>query len=429
MATRIRQTPLLTYYGIYSRVTQRENDAPVVHQTEPGNVSYVAHYMEDFILPCLKETKENPEPCSWKDPFRFNPVENTSISITDIDFSSIRTSVVYDSSWKVSYKYAVNLANNFSRLVYLNDLPVPQQYSAFALKSAFEALQPTFKDAKVNGINVYTAILELADLKKTFTKSAWSLKRTFSDLPEKNLLINFGVLPLFNDIVAIYDIITKLSGYIDTWNQAASDGTVWDRHEDIPMEHDPLIVEVDEYAGSYTDLHLGTRKSRVVKVSREGKAHLYFKPRKISDQDRRRVFYNALGLAEPLEGIWEAVPFSWAIDYFFRVGDFIAAFDEALPSMFRYEFVSGGYSEKITGEGRYFYNQVAQRENRYWTALETEAPWSFTYKLDQYKRIPVSFHGMMDILASPDEYSNGWNKGYKQASYLASVAYLLGFKK
>jgi hypothetical protein len=359
-------------------------------------------------------------------PLRFNYVSNIKLSEDAYYAGQYYSKVIRNNGITYEYWYDYSyLRAIFSAPVF----PTPPSITEKSLRDGFLKLQPSFKDAKVNGINIYTAVLELADLKKTFTKSTWALKKTFADIPEKHLAINFGVLPLFGDIQAIYHIVTRLSAYIDAWNLAARNGMVWDKHVALYKEDD-TFVDLHRYVGSFSRPVEQWYENGVAKISSSGKAHLYFSPKEIKDADRKKVYVNALGLAEPLEGIWEAVPFSWAIDYFFRVGDIIAAWDEALPTMFTYNFVDAGYSYKSEVEANLTYDMeiVPSKDTRYTSLSEEHSiPWSYKHSI--YKRIPVSFSGMIDMMERPADYSAGWNRGAKQLSYLASVAYLMSAKR
>jgi hypothetical protein len=127
-------------------------------------------------------------------------------------------------------------------------------------------------------------------------------------------------------------------------------------------------------------------------------------------------------------GIWEAVPFSWAIDYFFHVQDIIAAWDEALPTMFQFDFVSAGVSHKSEMVADVVYDSVRNSADSFKPVIYHD-PLFYTVTNANYTRYPVSFAGMLGMMHAPDDYTLGWNKGKRQASYLASVAYLLASKR
>jgi hypothetical protein len=57
------------------------------------------------------------------------------------------------------------------------------------------------------------------------------------------------------------------------------------------------------------------------------------------------AYLRAWGLDKPLGILWEALPYSWLIDYVFNIGDMIAAF-EYTASPFPMVMVDSGYSTK-----------------------------------------------------------------------------------
>lgn len=300
--------------------------------------------------------------------------------------------------------------------------PSLQDFSQQQLWTAFNSLIPSFKDAKVDGINLYTFLLELADVKKLFVKTTYQFTKTFRDIPEKNLAINFGALPFASDMIAIHDILFKLNDYIDKWNLASSAGSTWDKHVSISSSNENIVLNTEDIL-----LSSSTIRSRLVgALDKKSKAtlHMYFKPRFIPDDKRRRVFYRALGLGRPLVGVWEAVPFSWAIDYFYNVGELISRFDEPIKSVFQFDFVDAGYSIKGTVKGRYDCHSYA------YTSYCTQPYSSFSNEIDSsvYVRRKMPLKTVFDFISKPPEVTFGWSAGKRQLSYLASVAYLRTFK-
>jgi hypothetical protein len=97
-----------------------------------------------------------------------------------------------------------------------------------------------------------------------------------------------------------------------------------------------------------------------------------------------------LGLDKPFSGIWEAVPFSWLIDYVTNIGDMISAIEETAKKLFRYEIVDFGYSTKM---------------NKYYTWKKTSNSLGgtafvgrVTLEKEEYNRYPLSH----SFLAQPD---------------------------
>ena len=356
----------------------------------------------------------------------FKEVTNSAVSFDDVAPDVTNTiQLNYPGS---PNHYVYHFQNGYV-LHWLSDkgafAPSLDAYSPIVLKEAFEKLLPSFKDAKVDQFNVYTAVLELADLRKTFTKTALKLNHPdfISNAAEKNLLINFGVLPLFGDIQTIYNIITRLSGYIDRWNKAAKAGLTWDKHGVLYPSQLQHNRSVDfGYYSTITGKVTWSVDSQF-DGSAVSKIHLYFKPKLIPRNMRSRVFQRALGLDKPLAGAWEAVPFSWAIDYFLNVGEFIDAYDEAIETMFQYEYVSSGYSVTKMGTTTF---TVTPNDNGDSTYVVTTMPEGFTRTLTEhtYFRKRLSSKAIFDYIAKPDKLALQNKAGLWQTSYLASVAWL-----
>lgn len=354
-------------------------------------------------------------------------------SMDDADFIETSSGIDYPYSGSATlYEYYFHrgwLVSVYDSTFSFPTVPSIELNDAVDIKKAFTALQPSFKDANVNGINVYTAVLELADLRKTFSKAAYKLGKNLTrTVAEKNLLVNFGILPFFGDMIAIYDIITKLSGYIDTWNSAAYGGVVFDAHEALPdidqtFEIDQLMAPQVYYDWTHRV------KCASYGVTASTKVHLYFKPRPISAKNRINVFKRALGLDKPLTGVWEAVPFSWAIDYFLNVGEIIDAFDESIETMFQYDFVSCGYSIKSTIGGLIEYN-IETLDLPRWKIKSTSKPSSFLrpYLRHEFMRGRISLESMFGYMSAPVDLHLQMDAGIKQFGYLASVAILRNAK-
>lgn len=381
--------------------------------------------IEDYVVDwdAVKASDTPPISCSHKKrPLTFNPVTH---SRRVYDTNRLEEHV---QAWKVAngvleYTTVSGLVQDALYLNYADvfDLSL-KDFSNNQIAEAAVDVMPSFKDASVDGINLYTFLLELADIKTLFKKATWSLKRTFDDLPEKNLLINFALLPLFADIVAIYDIITKLNDYIDKWNDAAVKGLVWDKHETIGIEKGD--INANDLSFEYGSSNFVYTANALLEKQNKGIIHLYFKPLFISSQQRRQVFFKALGLGRPLVGAWEAVPFSWAVDYFTNVGDMIASYDDALESMFKYEFVSAGYSVKGNVTGSVVITCLCNLN-----CARTPGPVYDELDLTTYKRVGLPLSTLFRFSTMPPDAVLGWHKGLRQASYLASVAYLIGMKR
>jgi hypothetical protein len=360
----------------------------------------------------------------------FKEVTNTSIVSDDIKpFELDYADLLFNG---VPYNYEIQRGYTLGRLDAYETSPTQINldiHDYLDLKEAFTKLQPSFKDAKVDQFNVYTAILELGDLKKTFSKTAIKLGKSLGHTAaEKNLLINFGILPLFSDIQAIYGIVTRLSGYIDRWNEAAKSGLVWDKH--VLVSEVVEQGELDTFVGpTYSSFVPYNVTSPNQKRTSSVKLHLYFKPKLIAESERKNVYIRALGIDKPLSGAWEAVPFSWAIDYFTNIGEIIDAFDEAIETMFQYEFVSCGYSQKSAVEGDFLYVPTLNDPGHpAYVFGSIPQPFGRSFKIERYVRRRLPLKSMFEYMSKPTEFILENNVTRWQFSYLASVAFLKTFK-
>ena len=349
----------------------------------------------------------------------FKPLSNV-IDIAD------NTAMSYgQGTWYVNNKtYVENFPIGLYHSRVLSKLPsgtvdiVIADYTTGQIQKAFSELIPSFHDAHVKGINLITFIAELTSVRRLFTKATLSLKGSFSDVPDKHLMVNFGVLPFFGDMVALWEVATKLNVYIDKWNHAAQNGYVWDKHRLIGSSESSKVLTLTNIMLSSSTI--ATNVLGGVKKSSSARCHIYFKPRHITDHSRKLIFYSALGLDKPLPGLWEAVPFSWAIDYFYNIGKIIDNFDESLENMFKIDFVDAGYTIKGTVTGGYTATSHA-------ATYQCRSPYTtFSQIFDRtvFNRVRLPMSTVVEFSQKQEEVKFGWDKGMKQASYLAAVAYL-----
>lgn len=369
---------------------------------------------------------QTPSSKSWRNPLVFRDV--TSITEFDNAVDTIHNEFIVD--YWTTYRYYYTYTSNYC--IWSMGTPTPPTLPDIPesiLGAAFRSIQPDYKTFKVDGINIYSIILELADLKKLFTKSAYALSMSFRDIPEKNLLINFAILPLYGDLCAIYDIVTKLNNAIDKWNEGALKGVTWDLHRIVSGLPTPITTTSPGYETSQHPYGFAWYRTGGTSLTASGKVHLYFRPKPISKSDRRKIFQAAIGVDRPVLGAWEAVPFSWAIDYFLHIDKLIARWDEALPSLFTYDFVSAGYSLKQEAFGYYDFDVILKPSTTWRKPNTTTTRLSRVKKTTKYIRRGTSLQSMESFMSRPEDYQLGWDKGWRQASYLTSVAYLLGFKR
>ncbi len=293
--------------------------------------------------------------------------------------------------------------------------------SAIELSNAIRELKPSVEKFLPN-TNVYEI---LGDLKKmrgllhAFTVDHRdSLAQTFA---KKHLEYNFGFKPLLNDLMAIYTIQETVDAIINRWNSFARAGKVMDFHGTIKSGEVAEDWEVINYDYPETsDIRAFGRKYKM-SFNHRSLVHVYIKPFVIPESKKMSVILKALGVDKPLAGLWELIPFSWAVDYFVNVGEMISQFEKGLDDMFQFEVVSAGYSRRLTLTG---YSKHYREFGTNRATLPTE--WS-EHIHSEYVRVPLPIT-LFDSHIVPREL--GWTDGpnVRQGGYMLAVG-ILGLKR
>lgn len=294
--------------------------------------------------------------------------------------------------------------------------------SSEEMLAAARRITPSFK-TYVPGVNIWNIILEFGQLKQLL--ELFAIKATNSVAQEassKWLGVNFGAVPLYSDIRAIFDIITKLDDGIDMWNQFALSGQVIDFHEVIKRnsvfyENQEFILKA--FAG---DTRVDTKNILDGSADIDSLLHIYIKPKYIPRDKRFRAYVKAFGIDQPLTGIWESVPFSWIIDYFINIGDTIEKWETGIDSVFVYDVVSAGYSTKISSN---LYCSSSHVSASSLLTVLYSGPYEVHEEQAMFvrKRLPLDFIIKFEQRI-PDDIRLRANIGLKQISYLAALATL-----
>lgn len=184
-------------------------------------------------------------------------------------------------------------------------------------------------DARLIGSEEFSVANFIYEIKEVLNlTSLFKLKAdtfTKKGLADKHLGYNFGVTPLISDIKAIYDILANLNMRINNWNSFVGTQKTLNAHmtyRDIPGDLVDFIY-IDPW--ERTENHVtGTFSAKVI-------GHTYFEPILISEIDKLKLHLSLTGLGNPLSIIWEAIPYSFLVDWVFNVGDMIEAFEASEP--------------------------------------------------------------------------------------------------
>jgi len=222
-----------------------------------------------------------------------------------------------------------------------------------ALSRAHRMMLPRMEDI-TGGLNVVNFILELRDIKTMFSlwKKSYGVLRNLS---AGVLNYSYAWRPFISDLQKMHSGITRLDEYVSRWNKDAKSGVIWTRHADITADvwtndQSSNSSTTDSSWGTFCDNH--TRKYTTVRSYVEDvvvKAHLSFRPSHLdlSGLHKLAMYFDLAGVGDPLSIIWEAIPFSFLVDYFLSVGKFLSQFDHDFV-ITPIVFVDSGYSVKYT---------------------------------------------------------------------------------
>lgn len=173
--------------------------------------------------------------------------------------------------------------------------------------------------------NLYGALRALNVDKKKSRQTRLSPRATAGSLSNQWLEINFGWLPLIQDIYAAIEVlqsnqpISRVSG--------SGRGT---------YELERVLVDLPNYETWKINM-LGTKSERVVGDVRVTNPNLFLA--------------NKLGLTNPAAIVWDTVPFSFVVDWFLPVNKFLNSFDDSLG--LGIENVSHSVTIRTMGDERY----------------------------------------------------------------------------
>lgn len=275
-----------------------------------------------------------------------------SCSPGDITYSwwlyttSGQNDAIWLAAWHESSSVYNWIKNPISRFTF-----VPYEWPSSAeIAGAFSRLQPD-NELLEDSFSLANFMIELKDLRALAGLGSVINDANF-DVGSSNLLttnqaessasdflgVNFGVLPVIGDIKKALVLMDKLEGYLDRWNEFAKSATVLDFHTTIYNRSTS-----ESSSGSESYQYVDYDITHQAHTTRKAKAHLYVVPRPVPDAERFKVKYKALGLDNLTGIVWEAIPFSWAIDYFLNIQEWVEQF-RGIDSLLKFDIVSSGIS-------------------------------------------------------------------------------------
>lgn len=198
-----------------------------------------------------------------------------------------------------------------------------------------------FSDARLVGlesVSIANFLIELKDIVKL--KSLLHLKLNSRSVSDAHLSIGFGILPTISDVQDMFNIATKLNSAIVKWNDFAKSRRILNTHTTLVKDVMNHKIEYADVAnGAYLEYEFHIQRTRLCKMS------AFFIPTVLDAIDLDRLSLELLGLDKIASVVWEAIPYSFLVDWFFKVSDLIDEFENHKPIL-QTSLISCGYSYK-----------------------------------------------------------------------------------
>lgn len=200
--------------------------------------------------------------------------------------------------------------------------------SASELKHAVKRALSDQKLLDILDFSIANTIIEIKDIFRL--KNLLDFKGSIAhNVSDKHLGISFGLLPLIGDIKALYDILFNLKTKIEEWNRKAASGKVYRaRHKFKWSEHDdyPSFTQASALSLWGRTLGTGILKGTAYDVYRSN-INIYYKALPVNPDQYDAIRKRLLGLDDPATIAWNAVPFSFVVDWFINIGSIIESLD------------------------------------------------------------------------------------------------------
>jgi len=199
------------------------------------------------------------------------------------------------------------------------------------IDQALARLRPRI-DSLLDNVSIPNFLLELRELKTLGKLFSTKYANIASASGDKFLGINFGLLPLVRDINTIKNLERSIDKFVDMWNGLASKGEIITYHTTM-FNFVTEFTEIVPISGYYHTLNKTCTSS--------AKMAIYVLPKQLPSNIKRKLKSRLSGFDSLSEVIWEAIPFSFVVDWFTNIGDL---FDADLEDLLVYDIVDGGYS-------------------------------------------------------------------------------------
>lgn len=184
---------------------------------------------------------------------------------------------------------------------------------------------------------------EVRDLWPNFQKWISSRRKTLmgytKEQAEITLAYNFGVAPLVGDVVKIIDTLSRLDKHV-RWLRENSGQVV---KVEFRKSLKNITFKSSEFPGrpSDTDNGIGSRTNEL-RAQYKAWANIRYDVSQLTDlQLKIRTLLRAWGFTNPAAVIWEAIPYSFVVDWFVSVSRLFQSLEISIK--LPYEIINSGH--------------------------------------------------------------------------------------
>lgn len=221
-------------------------------------------------------------------------------------------------------------------------------------KQAFDDMTPSLE----GDLSITNFLLELTDVKTLLTsvRKLWDVAKRWSSLRNKKLSLvrgageghlsyAFGIAPFIRDVQEIYNSLTNYSNKLDDFMKRA--GTLQRRHWRTP--YDVTSTSVKVFDTPYMTVTKTMQRSSVTHFSMTYRYAVGTDLK--STWGKVKAFRDMIGLRLNAAVIWEAIPFSFLVDWLLPVGSWLEQFSQPAVDT-TLTVVQYGYSYKVVTSGK-----------------------------------------------------------------------------
>jgi hypothetical protein len=181
----------------------------------------------------------------------------------------------------------------------------------------------------VGGVLKLSSILNKAarNLSKNFRKKPFTT--VVKSLISLDFIDRFVVSPMLDDARKFQDAVDYALRVIQTARERSAHQFALSSERNVPISE-----SVSTYATRTTSISPYTVYEVRTKSSIADKAFALLEARyDIDSVTPMKIWARRVGLTRPLDSVWDLVPFSFVLDYFFRSGDFISALSDEMSDV------------------------------------------------------------------------------------------------